>query len=189
MPNVQVANLEYIRGKDPMFAEALQSIANGLNNTAQQVTADPTSTGSTAPPQISGLSVTAAQGIFDIQITDNNPVYRGINYFVEYSTDIGFTRPTVIDLGASRNHRANFGAQSLYFRAYSAYPTSGASQAVYFGSSAQPTIVAGGGVVSGPPPQPSSGSGTASGNGTQGGQGFGNAPSRGGSAGRGPSLA
>ena len=116
-----------------------------------------------APPPPSSLTVTSAQGIFDAAIQDNNPVNRGINYFLEYSQEPGFSAPTVVDLGASRNHRAYLGNKNLYWRAYSAYPTSERSSPVYHGSQATPIMVAGGGPNSGPNLLGSQGSGTTNG--------------------------
>ena len=169
-------NESHIQKIDPLLADALADIVQKLQNVASQVAANPTGTVS-PPPTISALSVVASGGIFDIQIQDNSPVNRGINYFVEYSTAASFAQPHVVDLGASRSYRATWGNQTLYFRAYSQYPTSAPSATVYFGSSAAPTGVVGGGTA-GPAPQTSTGSGTAPNNGQQGGAGFGYTPSR-----------
>lgn len=174
---LNISNLEKIRQDNPFVAEALDSIANALANVANQTTAS--LHGSTAaPPAPTSVNVTSAGGIFDIAITDNNPVQRGINYFVEYSDNQSFVKPRVIDLGQSRNERRNLGNQTLYFRAYSGYPTSPRSEAVYHGGSAtNPTAVVGGGATSGPALQASQGSGTTDGaNGGDG--GFGNSPVR-----------
>lgn len=181
MPNLTVRNLEYIRSKDPKFAEALDDIIQAQSTTNQNQQPD-------APPQISALQVTAAGGVFDIAITDNNPVYRGVNYFVEYSTTQSFNQPIVVDLGASRNYRATWGNQTFFFRAYSQYPTSAPSQPVYFGSATSPIAVTGGGVSSGPAPLGSNGSGTAPSSGKDGGAGFGKDPYRGGKGGRPPGV-
>ena len=171
-------NQPYIQHLDPRLGQALDSIVDQLQTIAKQVVASPT--GSVAAPSvISALSVTASGGIFDMQIQDNSPVSRGINYFVEYSTTPDFAQPHVVDLGASRTYRATWGNQTLYFRAYSQYATSAPSQAVYFGSATSPTAVAGGGASAGPSPHPSTGSGTAPNTGQQGGAGFGYVPSRG----------
>jgi len=172
------ANQPYIQHLDPKLAQALDSIVNQLHIVAGQVVASPTGAVS-PPPAVSALSVTASGGIFDIQIQDNSPVSRGINYFVEYSTTANFAQPHVVDLGASRTYRATWGNQTLYFRAYSQYPTSGPSATVYFGPSNAPTAVVGGGATAGPTPQNSTGSGTAPNTGQQGGAGFGYVPKRG----------
>lgn len=174
MGNASYRNRDYLFGVDRRMVEALDDILAALNNAARQVTASPAGvTG--APPQISSLDVDAADGVFDAAIADNNPVLRGINYFLEYSATVNFTAPVVIDLGASRNWRGYLGNQTLYFRAYSSYPTSPSSPAIYFGS---PTAVVGGGSA-GPSPLPSRGSGTAPDDGTDGNSGFGAEPYRG----------
>lgn len=173
MGNATYRNRNYIIQKDPRVAEALDDVVKALNSAASQVVASPQ--GVTSPPaDISQLTVTAADGIFDAAIKDGSSVNRGINYFLEYSPDIGFTTPTVIDLGASRNWRRFMGNLTLYWRAYSSYPTSASSSPVYFGT---PTAVVGGGAA-GPTPNPSSGSGTGSDDGQDGGSGFGSEPRR-----------
>lgn len=173
-----IRNLEQIRKRDPFLAEALDDICAGIATMALQTNANPSGSAS-APPPISGLSVTAQGGIFDVAITDGQPVSRGIEYFVEYSPTAAFTQPTVIHLGATRNWRGTLGNQTLYFRAYSQYSTGGPSTPVYFGSIGNPTPVIGGGSMTGPALQPSSGSGTAATDGRQGGAGYGHTPFRG----------
>lgn len=173
---LDIHNIDQIRQQNPLVAEALESIAQQLGHVADQANA--TIGGTTPPPNSpSSLSVQASGGIHDIAITDNNPLNRGINYFIEYSPNASFVKPTVIDLGASRNFRTALGNQTLFFRAYSAYPTSPRSEPVYFGTVTAPVAVVGGGAATGPAPQASQGSGTS--NGPNGGDGgFGNAASR-----------
>jgi hypothetical protein len=162
---------------NPLLAEALESIATQVGHVADQTTATVGGT-TAAPPAPTSLNVMAAGGIHDMVITDHNPVQRQINYFVEYSDTPSFVAPRVIDLGQSRNHRTALGNQTLFFRAYSAYPTSTRSEAVYHGGSAtNPVAVNGGGATTGPALQASQGSGTSDGaNGGDG--GFGNSPTR-----------
>lgn len=165
-------NKALIRMRDSTLADALDSIYAAAQNVATQTASSATGVVN-PPPVIAAVSVVAADGVFDIQIQDNSPVIRGINYFVEYSTTPNFAQPHVVDLGASRTYRATWGSQTFYFRAYSQYQTSNPSPTVYFGTQAKPTPVVGGGTMPGPSPQPSTGSGTATGNGQQGGSGFG----------------
>lgn len=181
MPNLTLQDLEALRTQSPALGRALDQVVAAINASNQVQQPD-------APPQISALQVTAAGGVFDIAITDNNPVYRGVNYFVEYSTTQSFNQPIVVDLGASRNYRATWGNQTFFFRAYSQYPTSAPSQPVYFGSATSPIAVTGGGVSSGPAPLGSNGSGTAPSSGKDGGAGFGKDPYRGGKGGRPPGV-
>lgn len=188
MTGIQYRNRPELQKLSPKLAEALDDLLNGINTIATQTTAS--AQGKTdPPPQVTSISVMAANGVFDVAITDSNPVYRQITYFLEYSMQQAFTSPTVIHLGPSRNWRGFLGAQTLYWRAYSQYPTSEASAAVFYGPQANPTAVLGGGTATGPNIQSSKGSGTASGDGTQGGQGFGNQLSRGGQAGQRPKTA
>lgn len=175
--NLTYRNREAIKSKYPEVFEALEDILDLQTQTMTQANISPSGQTS-APPPISSLSVVASGGVFDMSIVDFNPVTRGINYFIEYSTTPSFVAPTVIDLGASRNHRANLGNQTFFFRAYSAYPTSPRSNPVYFGTQSNPTGVVGGGTFTGPAPQASQGSGTSNGA-SSGDGGFGNQQSRG----------
>lgn len=164
---VFLPNMDHLRVKDPKLYETIRVIQRNMNPSQQP-----------APPQVSGITVTAANGFFTVTLTDNGQVKAGIHYFIEYSTTNGFQQPVVIDNGASRTLVVNLGNQTLFWRAYSQYifPFSPPSSPVTFGGST-PTGVAGGGAVA-PPAVSSTGSGTASTTGQQGGSGFGRDPVR-----------
>jgi len=166
-----------ISDKFPEVGMALDDMIDYIQSVMTQTNSSPQGQ-SDPPPSPASLKVTAAHGIFDAAITDNNPVNRGINYFLEYSDNPQFNAPTTIDLGQSRNFRGHLGNQNLYWRAHSSYPTGPRSPHVYHGGSpVNPSPVAGGGVLTGPTPQPSQGSGTS--NGASGSDGaFGNFPYR-----------
>lgn len=178
MQKINIHNIDAIRQRDPMLAEALESIARETAHVADQTTA--TIGGTTPPPpKLASINVTAAGGIFEGALVDNGPVQRGINYFAEYSDSPTFVKPKVLDLGQSRNFRENLGNLTLFWRGYHGYPTSPRSDPVYHGGSAtNPVAVVGGGATTGPALQASQGSGTSDGpNGGDG--GFGNEPTRG----------
>lgn len=159
--------------------EALDDIAAKSAQGFQQVVVTPGGV-TDPPPQISGVTVqvTKTAGLFDVAIQDNTPVSRGINYFAEWSLTANFSKPVVIDMGASRNLSIFLGGQTVYWRAYSSYPTSAPSAPVYFGTAASPTAVVGT-VVGSATPLASTGSGTSPSSGTQGNSGFGQNPARG----------
>ena len=160
-------NSQRLKSSDPYLYEALRQVIAAVNTIGRGVGVDPA--GSIASPdQIGSVTVTAADGIFDIAITDNSPVHRGIFYFAESDTTPAFAAPRVYFLGSSRNLRVSLGNQTLYWRAYSQYIGSLPSQPVNYGE--PPAVVVGGGLA-GPPLQASSGSGTATAQ--QGGNGFG----------------
>jgi hypothetical protein len=164
---LNIAQLAQVKARDPYVYEALQQIVSAINALGRATGVDPS--GSIAQPEaIGGISVLAANGIFDIAITDNSAVHRGIYYFAESDTSPNFTAPRVYFMGSSRNLRVALGNLTLYWRAYSQYLGSAPSSPVTFGT--PPTAVAGGGSA-GPALQASSGSGTATGQ--QGGSGFG----------------
>ena len=134
------------------------------------------STPAPAPSPIASLTVQAANGWFDISITDPSDSRPGLFYFAESDTTRAFGAPRVYFMGASRNLYVQLGNQTLFWRAYSQYIGSLASSPVAFG--APPIAVAGGG-ASGPAPQPSQGSGALPNGQVRGGNGFGaNAGSR-----------
>jgi hypothetical protein len=148
-----VAQLAPLKDRDPYLYETLVKIVSAVNATSANAGVDPANP-SPAPPTIAALKVQAANGWFDLAITD--PAVTRV-YF----------------LGASRNLYVQLGNQTLYWRAYSQYVGSLASAPVTFGSPA--TAVAGGG-TSGPAPLPSSGSGALPNGLLRGGNGFGVVP-------------
>src|SRR5579864_5241055 len=165
---LKIGQLAQIKSDSPYVYEALTQIVNGVNALGRATGVDPS--GTIAPPApIGSVNVTAADGIFDLAITDNSAVNRGIFYFAESDVTPAFSRPIVHFLGSSRNLRVMLGNQTLYWRAYSQYLGSDPSAPVNFGTPA--TAVSGGGTATGPQLQASSGSGTAPG--TAGGSGFG----------------
>jgi hypothetical protein len=165
---LKIGQLAQIKSESPFVYEALTQLVNAVNAVGRGTGVDPAGS-IAAPSSIGSLSVTAADGIFDLAITDNSSVNRGIFYFAESDTSPAFHRPYVHFLGSSRNYRIALGNQTLYWRAYSQYLGSETSQPVAFGN--PPTPVTGGGTAAGPALQPSGGSGTASG--SEGGSGFG----------------
>ena len=164
-----VAQLAPLKNRDRYLYETLAKIVGAVNAASQNAGVDP-STPSAAPSAIASLKVQAANGWFDLAITDTATSLPGLYYFVESDTTPAFTSPRVYFLGASRNLYVQLGNQTLYWRAYSQYVGSLASTPVTFG--APPAAVTGGG-ASGPVPLASSGSGTAARGAVHGGNGFG----------------
>lgn len=164
---VFLPNLDHIRVKDPKMWEVFVKIQSHLRAATQP-----------APPQVSSIVVTAANGWFNVVLTDNGDVNAGVEYFIEYSTTAGFQQPVVVHNGASRTAVLNLGNQTLFWRAYSQYqnPLSQPSPPIVFGGTTPLGVVGGGATV--PPAVASTGSGTGSTNGQQGGSGFGKSPIR-----------
>jgi hypothetical protein len=162
-----IKNLDYLRGlKSSDFPdlgaklyEALKSIAEQSVNMQQQTNANPTGAPQ-SPPSVNGLKVQAANGHFSGAITDENPLYRGVQYYAEHDTDPNFTNPQIVHLGDSRNFNMFLGNGTHYFRAYSAYAGSAPGAPAYHGSAAEPLPVVGGGEVGSPAYLPSQSSGT-----------------------------
>ena len=166
---LKIGQLAQIKSDSPYVYEALTQLVNGINALGRATGVDPSGT-IDSPAPIGGLSVKAADGIFDLAITDNSAVHRGIFYFAESDTTPAFSRPYVHFMGSSRNLRVAMGNQTLYWRAYSQYVGSLPSAPITFG--APPIAVAGGGAT-GPAPLPSSGSGVLPNGHVRGGNGFG----------------
>jgi hypothetical protein len=159
---MKIPNLAYLRNIPDFGAklyEALDAVQRQSSTVEKQVNGNATGQPE-SPPNIDALNVTGQNGHFNIAITDNGQVSRGIRYYVEHDSDPNFTNPHVIHMGDSRNHNAFLGNQSLYFRAFSAYGSSPPSHPAYHGSAAAPQPVQGGGSVGAPARLPSQGSGT-----------------------------
>jgi hypothetical protein len=162
-----IRNLKYLRSLSSRdfpdlgvkLYEALSDMARHHENLAQQVNGN--STGEpTPPPPVDSVKVTGQNGHFNIAITDNNPVFRDVHYYVEHADNPQFANPQIIHLGHTRNHNVFLGSVTRYWRAYSAYASSAASAPAYHGGQASPQAVNGGGSVGGPALQASQGSGT-----------------------------
>lgn len=114
-----------------------------------------------APPKVDALNVKGQNGHYTFSINDNNTnLFRGVNYYIEHSTDPNFSNPQKIHVGDPRDHTVFLGSGKRYFRAYSAYAASPSSQPTYYGTQAQPTAVDAGGSIGGPAELPVQGSGT-----------------------------
>ena len=158
-PNVQAVRNLPEWGK--YIFDAFRNVQKQLGNLSTQVNGSLTAPQNSAPPQINAISVKASGGVAHVQITDNNEnLYRGVHYHVQYSTDPGFSAPITHFMGPARDARISVGTQPLYYRAYSDYPTSPASVPQYHGG-AQPIAVAAIGTE-----QPAIPSGMGSGTGT-----------------------
>ena len=182
MPLALEKEMEFLR-QIPEFgqylSEALRKVQEATNNMGQHVAVDPTGT-LPKPPTVQQLTVkTNGTGLVHAVVSDNNPIQKGLHYFVEYDTDPSFKQPHVVHLGASRSMPPitlpggddNGNPQKFFFRAYSQYQGSHPGEPVHFGGTT-PTGVDPGGMqqmtlVS------STGSGTAQSSGQQGGSGFG----------------
>ena len=98
---LQIPNLDYIRGKDQKLADALIAIRDGINSTGQQLGVD--ASGELPPPHpVQQINASESGGTVYGSITDNSPVFRPINYFVEWDTNPNFPAPRIVHLGPSR---------------------------------------------------------------------------------------
>ena len=159
-PTTPVRNLDYIRDKDERLYEALSDIITHYTTQGQQTNSN--AVGQPAPPPaVSSVNVTGRGGYLHVAINDQGNIYRGIRYYVEHADNPHFTDAINVPMGDSRNVSIAVGNQTRYVRAYSAYISSGPSEAVYHGSQVQPTAVSGGGTSEGPLFLPSQSSGTA----------------------------
>lgn len=159
---LNIKELSFLKGVDhwtpelgAKLAEALLSIQTAHNNIEAQVNGNSTG-GPKAPPKINGLTVDSEPGYLKVAIHDDNPIYRGIRYYVEHADNPQFTNPQIVALHDVRNTMIPVGG-TRYVRAYSSYSSSHPSDPVYHGSQAQPTPV---NIGNGPTPLDSQGSGT-----------------------------
>src|SRR5258708_14722760 len=130
------------------LSEALRKVQEATNNMGQHVAVDPTGT-MAKPPTVQQLTVkTNGTGLVHAVVSDNNPIQKGLHYFVEYDTDPSFKQPHVVHLGASRSMPPitlpggddNGNPQKFYFRAYSQYPGSHPGEPVHFGGTTQTPV-------------------------------------------------
>lgn len=158
-----IRNLEFLRSIPEWggrLYEALSDLDTQHRTLAQQVNGN--STGQpAAPPAVNSLSVKAQNGHFQLSIQDNGNFFRDIHYFVEHADNPHFSNPHTEYLGPSRNKDLYLGNVTRYFRAYSAYASSGPGAPAYHGG-ARPIAVSGGGSDPGPAFLDSEGSGTGS---------------------------
>jgi hypothetical protein len=159
MGNFVAKNKDFLKTLDPTgkLYDLVGSIEQEINAQKSQTgAAGVLQTGQPAPtpPPPAKLSVAAAGGIFQVNITDQTP---GVNYVLEYSTTPNFTaapKQIPLALGATQ-YRGSLGNQTLFWRVRSGYPTAPHSAPLspptYFGTAAAPTPVTGGGAVIGPP--------------------------------------
>lgn len=170
--------------KDPRGGALLSRIIKAVNELSGNIAATPI--GQLAPPDPpDAVNVASSGEMVHVQITHNAPVNRGVQYFTEVSNTPSFSRPIVIDHGASRTShpfplptKDSLGnTQKWYFRSYAQYHGSPPSAPTVFGGASNPTPV----TLTGATELdllPSNGSGTASPTGAQGGQGLGTFLSR-----------
>jgi hypothetical protein len=166
---LSIAQLAPIKNRDPYLHESLVQIVRAINAVGLKAGLDPHGP-LPAPAPIGALNVQAANGWFDIAITDDSEARPGLFYFAESDTTPSFAAPRVYFMGASRNLYLQLGNQTLYWRAYSQYLGSSPSTPVAFGN---PPIAVVGGGASGPAPFASSGSGAFEDGLFRGGNGFG----------------
>ena len=180
----EISLIKQVPSVGQYLAKALQLLQDGANGLGSHLGADPTQM-SPAPSTIQGLSVKAdGNGNVHAVINDNNPIQKGVHYFVEYQQiQVGdplvFSQPHVVHLGTSRTMHPialpaqddNGNAVQYIFRGFSQYPGGLPGTPVKYGGS-DPTPVLPGGTTR-MTLLPSTGSGTAQSSGQQPGQGFG----------------
>lgn len=158
-PNIQA--IKQMPGWGKYLYSAFQSIQRQLTNAGTQTNASLGATQAPPPPQINALNVIASGGVAHVQIIDNNEsLFRGIQYHVQYATDPGFSNPVNCHLGPSRDIRIPVGTQPLYYRAFSDYPTSPHSAPVYHGGVSPSAVAATGADAPAIPAGQGSGTGT-----------------------------
>jgi len=86
-----VAQLAPMKDRDPYLYETLVKIVSAVNATSANAGVDP-ATPSPAPPAIAALKVQAANGWFDLAITDPAVTRPGLFYFAESDVTPAFFR-------------------------------------------------------------------------------------------------
>ncbi len=150
----QIAQL---RQKDPLSAEAIQRVVDGLNRLAQNVAASPMGE-LPPPPEVDSTDVKGALAnniltvpgeILHFVHTHNVPLNRGIQYVTEISAnDPNFTSPHPLDHGASRSGFVHLPANddngqpvAYYLRVTPQYRGSGPAKPTVYGGLQGPTKI------------------------------------------------
>jgi len=178
--NNEINILSKTPGIGRYLAIALRGMQSGVNSLGENLAADPTNNTMPAPPPIQRITVKSdGSGNVHAVIDDSSQIKRGINYFVEYSTDPSFKQPHVVHLNASRTMSPipqpakddNGDPQVFHFRGYSQYRGGDPGQKVVFGGNTPTPVDPGGSAQA--TLLPSTGSGTAPNHGQSGGEGLG----------------
>ncbi len=114
-----VAQLALLKDRDPYLYETLVKIVSAVNSASQRAGVDPSTP---SPSPIASLTVRAANGWFDLSVSDPANARPGLFYFAESDVTPGFNSPRVYFMGASRNLYVQLGNQTLYRRACSPWP-------------------------------------------------------------------
>jgi hypothetical protein len=135
MPKIAIKNLGYIQSiklehssgviDGSKIAEALQSVAIPIQNSASYLAQDVSGTPA-VPPLISALQAQhCGKGLVDLAITDNSSgLQQAVGYWIEYSND-GFKTSRPQFIGGARNHLMTLPNGRWQFRAFSQYQTAG----------------------------------------------------------------
>jgi hypothetical protein len=172
--------LKEIKNRDPHLGILLESVVDGLKGISMHAGINPR--GKVEPPAPhQALNIAAGTDHVHVTITDNSPVKKNVEHFIEYSVnDPSFANAHVEHLGASRGRVLALPAKdgagaplSYYFKSYGQYSGSDAqSKHTFFGSKFAPTAV----TLTGSSKLtllPSTGSGTGKSDGSQSGSGLG----------------
>jgi hypothetical protein len=182
--------LSYVTQKDALTGSLFSRILDAVNTLAKN--AGVAAVGNIPPPppvdsitvqgttSEDGSTITCPSEILHFTIQHNQAIKKGIKYFSEIDTSPYFTKPHVIDHGASRSaflHLPTYlndgiTQQTYYLRSYAQYPGSDPTKPTVLGGRSGAVKIQMTG-SSGTTLLTSAGSGTASPTGEQGGQGLG----------------
>jgi hypothetical protein len=170
MPKVRINSLSTIKAdpKTIRIGEAIDDLSTGINNIANQLSADPNGA-DVVPANLAKVQVQhVGGGQIDVALTDNSKINRSVNYYVEYSQDQKFTNSYTLDMGSSRNdHTLRLPNGTWFFRGLSQNPNGGPPSSpvahpdpiVVVGSSVTGTLFASQGSGTGLPTQAGQGAG------------------------------
>lgn len=127
-PKIQIKNYSHIKASTPRTAEAFDSVNNAVGNMALQTGASIDGSQLVPTPPAS-ISVQNSAGQLYFTITDQSPISRAINYYVEISSSQGFVNPLTVPLQASRFGHLLVPNGTYFVRARSQYPAGGAASA------------------------------------------------------------
>lgn len=154
MPALTLPNIHQIKDDYPGVYEDLEKLRKHVNLINSLLG------GVAAPVAAGGITITAANGVIDVQIIDKHPE-QGEEYFLNYDTQPSFATAHDFPMLSTRNHRfSNLAGLTTYWRWYKSTKLGGISGYVVYGN--PPTAVTPGNLSTttpGPVPGPAQGSG------------------------------
>jgi hypothetical protein len=142
---ITVRNLSWLRGLTEFprdfgsrMGEIFSDVTGGINTLEQQAQGNCQGTPH-APPAIQAVRAQAHEGGVEVAISHTADIYRGIQYYADWSEDPHLKGARTTAFGESRNGVIPSGSRAIYFQVRAKYPWSDSTAPVI-----HPTPIKGG---------------------------------------------